>query len=44
MSLDNLLGISLEPIESDPLAIRRLMEAATRNIKDSQITAVSNEL
>ena len=43
MNLDNLLGISLEPIESDPLAIQRLMEAATRNIKDSQITAVSNE-
>jgi PBP1b-binding outer membrane lipoprotein LpoB len=43
MSLDNLLGISLEPIESDPLTIQRLMEAAKRNIKDSQITAVSNE-
>ncbi len=43
MSLDNLLGISLEPIKSDPLTIQRLMEAAKRNIKDSQITAVSNE-
>jgi PBP1b-binding outer membrane lipoprotein LpoB len=43
MSLDNLLGISLDPIKSDPLTIQRLMEAAKRNIKDSQITAVSNE-
>ena len=30
-------------IESDPLAIQKLMEAAKRNIKDSKITAVSNE-
>ena len=43
MSLENLLGISLERIEADSLAIQRLVEAAKRNIKDSQITAVSNE-
>ena len=43
MSLDNLVGISLERIEADPLAIQRLIEAAKRNINDSQITAVSNE-
>ncbi len=43
MSLDNLLGVSLERIESDPLTIQRLMEAAKRNLKDSQVTAVSNE-
>ena len=43
MSLDNLVGLSLERIESDPLTIQRLMEAAKRNFKDSQITAVSNE-
>ncbi|MBE9538641.1 MAG: DNA-binding protein [Proteobacteria bacterium] len=43
MSLDNLVGLSLERIESDPFTIQRLMEAAKRNFKDSQITAVSNE-
>ena len=43
MSLDNLVGLSLERIEADPLTIQRLMEAAERNFRDSQITAVSNE-
>ncbi|MCU7813781.1 MAG: HEPN domain-containing protein [Candidatus Thiodiazotropha sp. (ex Lucinoma kastoroae)] len=43
MTLDNLLGMSLERIESDPLTIQRLLEAAKRNIKDAQIGAVSNE-
>lgn len=43
MNLDNLLGISLERVTSDVLTIRRLMEAAQRNIRDSKIAAVSNE-
>ncbi len=43
MSLDNLVGISLERIEPDSLTIQRLAEAAQRNIKDSQVSAVSNE-
>ncbi len=43
MTLDNLLGISLERIQPDPLTIQRLLEAAKRNIKDAQIEAVSNE-
>lgn len=34
MGLDNLLGISLEKIESDKSAIQRLISAAERNIAD----------
>ena len=30
MSLDNLLGISLDRIEADALSIQRLMDAAKR--------------
>lgn len=43
MTLDNLLGMSLEPITPDPLTIARLLEAAKRSINDANITAVSNE-
>jgi len=43
MSLDNLIGLSLERVEPDPLTIQKLLEATTRNLKDSQVTAVSNE-
>ena len=43
MTLDNLLGMSLERVQSDPLTIQRLLEAAKRNIKDAQVEAVSNE-
>lgn len=43
MTLDNLLGRSLERIEADPLIIQRLLEAAKRNIADAQVQAVSNE-
>lgn len=43
MTLDNLLGMSLERIEPDALTIQRLLEAAKRNLKDAQIEAVSNE-
>ncbi len=43
MTLDNLLGMSLERVEPDPLMIKRLLEAAQRNIQDAELEAVSNE-
>lgn len=43
MTLDNLIGISLEPVEPDLLTIRRLLEAAKRNIHDSHLSGLSNE-
>ena len=43
MSLQNLIGVSLEPIEIDAAAIRRLLAAAERNIADSHVEAISNE-
>jgi hypothetical protein len=43
MTLNNLIGISVESIEPDPLTIRRLLEAAKRNIHDSHLSGLSNE-
>tara|TARA_R100000900_G_scaffold536_1_gene1160 strand:+ start:446164 stop:446430 length:267 start_codon:yes stop_codon:yes gene_type:complete len=43
MSLDNLLGTSLEKIEPDSASITKLLIAAARNIKDARVEAVSNE-
>ncbi|MES9884029.1 MAG: DNA-binding protein [Sedimenticola sp.] len=43
MTLDNLVGISLERIPPDAAAIRRLLEAAARNIKDAHVAEVSAE-
>jgi hypothetical protein len=43
MTLDNLVGISLEPIAPDLLTIRRLLNAAQRNIDDSHLPGLSNE-
>tara|TARA_R100001163_G_C5018810_1_gene162226 strand:+ start:692 stop:946 length:255 start_codon:yes stop_codon:yes gene_type:complete len=43
MSLDNLLGTSLEKIEPDSASITKLLTAAARNIKDARVEAVSNE-
>lgn len=43
MSLDNLVGISLERIDPNPVTIERLLTAASRNIADSHIAAVSDE-
>lgn len=43
MTLDNLIGISLEPVAPDSLTIRRLLEAAKRNIHDSYLSGLSNE-
>lgn len=43
MTLDKLLGITLERINPDPAAIARLLEAAQRNINDADLVALSNE-
>ena len=43
MSLQNLVGISLEPIDPSAKTIRRLIAAAERNIADSQVEAISAE-
>ena len=43
MSLDNLVGISLEQIEPDSQSIKRLLQAAERNIADAHVEAVSHE-
>lgn len=43
MTLDNLLGISLEAITPDGIAIQRLIRAAKRNLQDASITQLSNE-
>ncbi len=43
MSLENLIGISLETIEPDRTTIARLLAAAERNLKDSRVENVSNE-
>ncbi|NRQ43348.1 DNA-binding protein [Rheinheimera sp. YQF-2] len=43
MTLDNLIGKSLERIEPDSTAIQRLLEAAQRNLKDAELTGLSNE-
>ena len=43
MSLDKLVGISLEKVEPDSASIARLLAAARRNIADATIMAVSSE-
>jgi len=43
MSLDNLVGISLEKVTPDAVTIRRLLSAAERNIKDAQVLQISQE-
>lgn len=43
MTLDNLIGISLERVTPDAAAIRRLLQAAERNIKDAHVEEVSAE-
>ena len=43
MSLDNLIGRSLEKIEPDPFIIQRLLSAAERNIADSHVMEISSE-
>ncbi|CAM2773033.1 TPA: DNA-binding protein [Legionella pneumophila] len=43
MTLDNLIGITLEKIPPHPDTINRLLNAAERNIVDSKIDLVSAE-
>ena len=43
MSLRNLLGTSLEQIAPDRDSVRRLLEAAKRQIADAKVAAVSAE-
>lgn len=43
MTFKNLIGISLEQIQSDQLTIDRLIIAAERNIADAKISALSTE-
>ena len=43
MSLDNLVGISLEKADLDSASIARLLAVARRNIADATVMAVSSE-
>jgi hypothetical protein len=43
MTLDNLIGKSLETIAPDRAMIQRLVAAAKRNINDANVTSLSNE-
>jgi hypothetical protein len=43
MSLDNLIGISLEKIKPDAVVIGRLLSAARRNIADAHVREISAE-
>jgi HEPN domain-containing protein len=43
MTLDNLVGNTLERIEAEPEAIRQLLEAAERNLNDAHVEAISHE-
>jgi hypothetical protein len=43
MSLDNLIGISLERMTADAGVIGRLLAAASRNIADAHVTEISVE-
>jgi hypothetical protein len=43
MSMENLLGISLERLEPDPAMIKRLLVAAERNIADAHVKDISAE-
>lgn len=43
MSLDNLVGVSLEKIQPDGSIIRRLLSAAERNIADAHVMDISAE-
>ncbi|MCY1279362.1 hypothetical protein D9M68_877200 [compost metagenome] len=43
MTLENLLGLSLETIEPDAFSIRRLLEAAGRSLSDARLPGISSE-
>lgn len=43
MTLDNLVGNTLERIQPDPAAIGRLVRAAERNLADARVESISPE-
>ena len=43
MTLQNLVGVSLETVTPSKQTIRRLMEGAARHIADAKVKAVSAE-
>ncbi len=43
MSLDNLVGKTLEKVEADAAGIQKLLSAAERNIADSHVMEISSE-
>ncbi|MCI2807821.1 DNA-binding protein [Eoetvoesiella caeni] len=43
MTLENLLGLTLERIKPSPQQITRLLNAAKRNLADAEIPTLSNE-
>lgn len=43
MTLENLLGLSLEAIAPDPASIRRLLDAAQRSLSDARLASISSE-
>ena len=43
MSLENLVGISLQKINPDISMIQRLLTAARRNINDAHVNEISSE-
>jgi len=43
MSLENLVGKTLEKINSDTASIKRLLSSAERNIADSHVLEISSE-
>ena len=43
MSLDNLVGKTLEKIVPDAMVIQRLLSAAERNIADAHVVEISQE-
>jgi len=43
MTLENLLGVSLQAVEPDRASINRLLEAAARSLADAQLADMSSE-
>lgn len=43
MTLENLLGLSLEAIAPDTASIRRLLDAAQRSLSDARLASISSE-
>ena len=43
MSLHNLVGVALEPVEPSPLTVARLLAGARRHIADAQASVISSE-